>query len=139
MSKLIDIYIDQNADFLATMPPITDNCGNVVDLTYYTVTSQMRRSYTTQFAIQLNVTYPILNDSGLPDPTQGIIILSLPAIETSGLVNTRYVYDIVITDNYQSRPTMRVFEGLAYVNAGVTTNLDTIMISPYVPEDYGGL
>ena len=130
MAKIIDIYVDQGSDFTATFPPVTDNTGSVVDLTNYTVTCQIRRSYATVYAVQFNV-----------DSTQfsaGIITITLPNNETSGLFPTRWIYDVIIQDPINNLVT-KVFEGLATVNPGVSSKPNTTLLTPYIPDDYGGL
>jgi hypothetical protein len=129
VAKILDIYIDQGSDFTATFPPVTDNGGNVVDLTGYTAVCQIRRSYATVFAVQMNIDNTEFSD--------GIITISLPNSETGGLTPTRYVYDVNITDTHGI--VTKVFEGLATVNPGVSSKPNTTLLTPYIPEDYGGL
>lgn len=130
MAKTIDLYIDQGSDFVATFPPVTDNNGRVIDLTGYTVVCQIRRSYATVFAVQL-----VIDSSEFSD---GLITITLPNVETSGLTPTRYVYDVTIQDPTENL-VIKAFEGLATVNPGVSSKPNTTLLSPYVPEDYGGL
>jgi hypothetical protein len=130
MAKVIDIYIDQGSDFTATFPPVTDNVGNIVDLTNYTVVCQIRRSYATVYAVQMTI-----DDSQF---TEGVITITLTNGATSGLFPTRWVYDITIQDPINSI-VVKVFEGLATVNPGVSSKPNTTLLTPYIPEDYGGL
>lgn len=130
MAKVIDIYIDQGSDFTATFPPVTDNTGSILDLTGYTVMCRIRRSYATVYAVQLTV-----DESKF---TEGIVTISLTNNETSGLFPARWVYDVTIQDPVNNLIT-KVFEGLATINPGVTSKPDTTLLTPYVPEDYGGL
>jgi hypothetical protein len=129
MAKSIDLYIDQGSDFLVTLPAVTAANGSVVDLTTYTAVCQIRRSYASLDAVQLVVT--------IPNPSNGIIVLSLVKTETVGLTPTRYVYDVVITD--ANGKATKVFEGLMVVNPGVSGKPNTTLLTPYVPDDYGGL
>lgn len=130
MAKVIDIYIDQGSDFVATFPPVTDNTGNVLDLTGYTVTCRIRRSYATVFAVELTV-----DDAQF---SQGIITITLANLETAGLTPTRWVYDVIIEEPINSTVT-KVFEGLATVNPGVSSKPNTTLLTPYIPDDFGGL
>jgi hypothetical protein len=134
MAKVIDLYIDQGSDFTATFPPVTDNTGSVVDLTGYTAACYIRRSYATEYAVAMTI-----DDSRFDE---GIITIGLSNTETAGLINglimTRWVYDVAITETVTGDVT-KVFEGLATVNPSVTSKPDTILLSPYIPEDYGGL
>lgn len=93
MAINIDLYIDQGSDFSAVLPVVTTNTtdGIPLDLTPYSIQCQIRRSYSTSDAVQINT-------SGSSD---GVITLSLPNIETAGLDPLRYVYDVVIINtNY---------------------------------------
>ena len=129
MSKNLDLYIDQGADFVAVLPPVTDASGTVVDLSLYTAESQIRRSYASKQAIQLvaNVT----------DAGAGVITLSLDHGQTAGLNPLRYVYDVIITAQDATR--IKVYDGLMIVNPGVTDKPNTTLLTPYVPDDYGGI
>jgi hypothetical protein len=129
VAKVIDIYIDQGSDFTATFPPVTDNSGNAVDLTGYTVVCQIRRSYATVYAVQMNIDNSEFSD--------GLITITLPNTETGGLTPTRYVYDVTIRDS--GGLVTKVFEGLATVNPGVSSKPNTTLLTPYIPDDYGGL
>ena len=130
MAKVIDIYIDQGSDFTATFPPVTDNTGNVVDLSGYTAVCQIRRSYATIYAVQMTI-----DDSEF---AEGVITITLDNGETAGLAPTRWVYDITIQDPINST-VVKVFEGLATVNPGVSSKPNTTLLTPYIPDDYGGL
>ena len=130
MSKNLDIYIDQGSDFTATFPPVTNNTGGVVDLTGYIVVCQIRRSYATVYAVQMTV-----DDSQF---TNGIITVTLTNAETSGLASTRWVYDVTVEEPINSI-VVKVFEGLATVNPGVSSKPNTTLLTPYIPDDYGGL
>lgn len=130
MARNIDLYIDQGSDFLATFPPVTDTDGTAIDLTEYTVVSQMRRSYATLYAVQLGI-----DDSEF---STGIITVTLPSDETVGLVPTRYVYDITIQTPSTNIIT-KVYDGLITVNPGVSSKPNSILISPMVPDDWGGI
>lgn len=130
MAQLIDIYIDQGSDFTATFLPVTDLAGHVIDLTNYTVVCQIRRSYATVFAVEL-----VVNSTRF---SEGIITITLPNTQTAGLVSTRWVYDVTIQDPINNLVS-RVFEGLATVNPSVSSKPNTTLLTPYVPDDYGGI
>ena len=130
MAKKIDIYVDQGSDFTATFPPVTDNNGETLDLTDFTAKCMIRRSYATVYAVELTV-----DDSRF---SEGVITITMTNGETSGLVPTRWVYDITIQDPINNT-VVKVFEGLATVNPGVSSKPNTTLLSPYIPEDYGTL
>lgn len=81
------------------------------DLTGYNVSSQMRKwagsSSATNFTAEV----------GFP-ASEGVIILSLTADQTSALKPGRYVYDVVISDEYEYKN--KVIEGMVLVREGVT-------------------
>lgn len=135
MAKSLDLYIDQGSDFLAVLPPVTNPNGSVFNLTGYTAACFIRRSYATPYAV--TVTTDITNSA------QGLIRLKLLAAETSGLQSSvlhtaRWVYDVIVTEISTGIVT-RVFEGLVIINPSVTSKPDSILLTPYIPEDYGGL
>lgn len=129
MAISLDLYVDQGTDWTAILPPVTDTTGTLVDLTTYTAVSQLRRSYTSIYAVQLTVT--------IDSPTTGVIELSLGNTETAGLDPLRYVYDVVIIDSSLNRT--KVFDGLIIVNPGVTDKPNTSLLTPFTPDDWGGL
>ena len=129
MAKNIDLYVDQGADFIAILPPVTDTTGTVVNLTTYTVVSQLRRSYATIQAVQLTAT--------ISNPTGGVITISLNNSETAGLDPLRYVYDVIIIDSSLIRT--KVFDCLIIVNPGVSDKPNTSLLTPFIPDDYGGI
>ena len=129
MAINLDLYIDQGTDWTATLPPVTSASGNVVDLTTYTVASQLRRSYASIYAVQITTT--------VSSPTTGVIALSMVNTETGGLDPLRYVYDVIIIDSSLNRT--KVFDGLIIVNPGVTDKPNTTLLTPYMPDDFGGL
>jgi len=128
MAKSLDIYIDQGADLMANLPPVTDPTGAVLDLTGYTATSQLRRGYASRDAIAFI--------AAISNPTGGIITLTLGNETTAGLAPLRYVYDVMIADN--NGVLTKVFDGLCIVNPGVTGKPITNVILPTIPDDWGG-
>jgi hypothetical protein len=109
MALDVDLYIDQGADFTVQLD-VTAEDGSALDLTGYTVTSQMRRSYYSLTAT--SITSTVLS---APD---GTIQLSLPASATRNLWPARYLYDVAVTSG--SGVVSRVFEGMITVTPGVT-------------------
>lgn len=134
MAKSLDLFIDQGSDFLVQLPPVTQANGTVLNLTGYDVEAFLRRSYTTRYAVQFTAT--------ITNAAQGLITLSLASTETSGLQasvlhTARWVYDVVITA--PNDKVTRVFEGVVVINPSVSAKPSTILLTPYVPEDFGGL
>jgi hypothetical protein len=107
MAIKANLVIDQRTDY-STSINLTDDDGNVVDLTGYTANSQIRKTHTSSSSVSFTTTV-----SG----TQGLIILSLTDTQTANLVPGRYVYDVLITSGSL---TSRILEGIVTVTPGVT-------------------
>jgi len=103
MAAIQNLYIDQGTTFSLAIT-VSDQYGEGMDLTNYTVTSQMRKSY--QSVTTAKTT-----------PLDGILTISLTANQTSAISSGRYVYDIEITSNVE---TVRVLEGIVVINPEVT-------------------
>lgn len=129
MALSLDLYIDQGSDFTTVMPPVTNPDGSVLNLTGYTPSCLIRLSYATVYAVAVN--------AAVTNAVGGIITLSLPNVETAGLNSTRWVYDVIITDG--GGIITKVFEGIVLVNPAVTSKPNTSLLTPYVPDDWGGI
>jgi len=107
MATVSNLVIDQGTTFSLTMQ-LDNEDGSDKDLSNYTVTSQIRKSYysntyTSFTTAKINLT--------------GELTISLTAAETSSLKAGRYVYDIEISS---SEETLRVLEGIVTVTPEVT-------------------
>lgn len=107
MATITNLVVDQGTTFTTTITLTTDD-GSAKDLTDYTVTSQLRKSYYTSTytdftTVKVNLT--------------GEITISLTAAQTSALKAGRYVYDVEIAS---SSETVRVLEGIVTVTPEVT-------------------
>lgn len=107
MATKANLVIDQGATFSADLD-ITDENGDIINLTGYTASSQIRKWYTSskfvEFATAVNTDI-------------GVITLSLTANQTASMTAGRYVYDVEITDNITIS---RIVEGIITVNPNVT-------------------
>jgi hypothetical protein len=103
-----NIIIDQGTSF-ATSIDVTDENGNIVNLTGFTGAAQMRKHYTStaQTAFTVSIT-----------AATGVVALSMSANTTNGLTSGRYVYDCELTDG--SGTVSRLVEGIVTVTPGVT-------------------
>lgn len=108
MAQVQNIYIDQGTTFSFTIA-VSDQYGDVKDLSDYTAASQMRKSFYTNTAIDFT--------ADISSPLDGEVTISLTAEETSAIKAGRYVYDIEIAS---SEETVRVLEGIVVVNPEVT-------------------
>lgn len=107
MAGIQNLVIDQGTTFDLTINVNTDD-GSPTDLTDYTITAQIRKSYYTS-------TYTDFT-TGKVNLT-GEITLSLTPTQTSALKAGRYVYDVEMAAPHE---TVRVMEGIITVTPEVT-------------------
>ena len=107
MSIKTNLTVDQGADFIYNIYLI-DASGNPFDISGYSGNSQIRRTYTSNSYVTMNVA--ITGNTGL-------ISLSMNASTTSNLTYNRYVYDVELANN---NVVSRIVEGFITVNPGVT-------------------
>lgn len=107
MAGIQNLVVDQGTSFEITVNVTLDD-GSEKDLTDYTVSSQIRKSYYTN-------TYT--NFTTAKVDLLGEITLSLTPTQTSALKAGRYVYDVEIAS---SSETVRVLEGIVTVTPEVT-------------------
>jgi hypothetical protein len=110
MALVQALYIDQGADFSTGITLYSDNGITPLNLTGYTFSSQMRKSYASSTATTFACT--------VPNPTTGQVILTLTANQTGALKAGRYLYDIEMVDvtTYRTRPV----EGVVIVSPQIT-------------------
>ena len=109
MAAFTEITIEQGATFSTTVN-VEDAYYNPVDLTGYTASSQMRKSYYSSTAYNITAT--------VTGTSNGEITISMTAANTSSLTPGRYVYDLIIDDG--ANTVTRVVEGIATVLPSVT-------------------
>jgi hypothetical protein len=107
MATVHNITIDQGTTFSLTID-LTNDDGTEKDLSAYTASAQMRKSYYTS-------TYTAFTTAKV-DLT-GELTISLTAEQTSNIKSGRYVYDIEIA---RSAETLRILEGIVTVTPEVT-------------------
>ena len=106
-----NIIINSDADYLKQFTA-KDNTGTVIDLTGYTLASQLRKTY----ASSASTTFaPVIVSA-----TLGTFTLALTDVQTATgtLERGRHVYDVTITDG--SGDITRIQEGIATVSPSVT-------------------
>lgn len=106
-----NLIINSGSDFSQSFTLEGNDSNSTFDLTNYTVASQMRKwagssSYTSFSTVVVN------------PPSEGQILLTLTSEQTKNLKSGRYIYDVVITDNYGLKT--RVIEGNILVREGAT-------------------
>lgn len=108
MATKVNLVIDQGTTF-ETVLTLSDDDGNIYDLSNSTAASQIRKSYSSSLTAQFTTSI---------DEELGEITLSLTPTQTSNIVAGRYVYDVEVTDNATN--VVRVVEGIVTVNPQVT-------------------
>ena len=109
MAAFSEITIEQGATFNSTVS-VEDVYGTPVNLTGYTTSSMMRKSYQSLTAITITAT--------ITGTANGEITLTIPASNTATISPGRYVYDVIVTDSINT--VTRVVEGIATVLPSVT-------------------
>lgn len=107
MAAVHNLYIDQGADFSAEIG-IYDDSNLPWNLTGYTGSAKIKKSYYSSTSVNFNVTVN----------ANGTVSLSLPSSTTITLEQGRYLYDVVIASNAGVKT--RVIEGIVTINPGVT-------------------
>ena len=110
MAAYSEITIEQGANLTSTIT-VNDTQGDAVNLTTYSASSQLRKSYYSSSANTLTAT--------ITGNANGQITLSMTAANTAALTPGRYVFDLVITNSVDNSVT-RVIEGTAIVLPSVT-------------------
>lgn len=109
MAIIANLFIDQGTDFSVTVD-VTDSAGAILDLSGYTASAQIRKTYTSSSASA--------SFSTSISELAGQVTLSLTDTQTAGLSGGRYVYDLNIESSGGVKT--RVIEGQAIVTPGVT-------------------
>ena len=110
MAAYSEITIEQGANLTSTIT-VNDTQGDAVNLTTYSASSQLRKSYYSSSANTITAT--------ITGNANGQITLSMTAANTAALTPGRYVFDLVITNSVDNSVT-RVIEGTAIVLPSVT-------------------
>jgi hypothetical protein len=106
----VDQYMEQGSTF-STQLNLTDDYGSPYNLSNFTVYSSAKKSYTTS-----NVAMTFTTT--ITDVNNGIVTLSLDAPTTANVPYGKYVYDVILKDQYNV--TSRILEGQIFVSPGVT-------------------
>jgi hypothetical protein len=110
MASILNQIIDQGSTWSKQITVYQTDGTTVQNLTGYTVSSQLRKNYTSTAYTTINAT----NNS----PTNGIIVMSLTAVQTAALKSGRYVYDLQIAA--ADGTVTRVIEGVITFRPEVT-------------------
>lgn len=106
-----NLIINAGADFNQTFTLEGSLSNSAINLTDYTIESKIRKWSGSSTATTFTV-------SKIAPYSSGKVELSLTSTQTSNLKPGRYVYDVLITNNYGIKT--RVIEGMVLVTEGVT-------------------
>jgi hypothetical protein len=115
MASIADLYIDAGTSY-STVINVTGDDGFPLDMENLEIKAQLRRHNYSATAIDF-----ITQIVG-----PGQITLNLPAETTELLKNSRYLYDVIITD--PNGVVTRVVEGIVFVNPQVTKRIVPLVI-----------
>ena len=109
MATVSNLFVDAGANYSNIITVAASN-GQPLDLTGYTVASQMRKSY--QSSTAYNFTASVYNAA------TGKVRLQLSATQSSAIPAGRWLYDVEITS--PSGTKTRVVEGIVTVSPQIT-------------------
>jgi hypothetical protein len=109
LASIANIFIDAGANYSKTIT-VSSNSGGPLDLTGYTVKSQIRKSYTSTTAYNFT--------ASVYDVVGGKIRLELTSTQTGAIPPGRYLYDVEITSPSDRKN--RVVEGIVTVTPEIT-------------------
>ena len=110
MASILNQVIDQGATFSKQITVYETDGTTVQNLTGYTVTSQLRKNYTSTAKVTILAT-------AQEPQTDGKIVMSLTADQTAGMKSGRYVYDLQIQKGVEVK---RIVEGVITIRPEVT-------------------
>jgi len=111
MAAYVELYVDQGTTFNNVINITDDLTNDYVNVSGYTVTSQLRRSYYSA-SPSANITCSIT------DAPNGEITLSMTAANTALIKAGRYLFDVRTVD--RASITSRIVEGIITITPRVT-------------------
>jgi len=111
MASILNQIIDQGSTFSKQITVYETDGTTIQNLTGYTVSSKLRKIYT-------STAYTTILSTLQTPATGGVIVMSLTAVETAALKSGRYVYDLQITA--ADTTVTRVLEGVITIRPEVT-------------------
>jgi hypothetical protein len=109
MATISNLYVDAGATY-SNIISVTAANGQALDLTGYSVASQMRKSYQSSTAYAFT--------ASVYDAVRGKIRLQLTSTQSEAVPAGRWLYDVEITS--PSGTKTRVVEGIVTVNPQIT-------------------
>ena len=109
MATVANIFVDQGSDYSNIITVAASN-GQTLDLSGYTVASQMRKSYTSSTSYAFT--------ASIYNAAQGKVRIQLTAVQSEAIPPGRYLYDLEVTSSGGARK--RVVEGIVTVTPQIT-------------------
>ena len=108
---ILNQEIDQGSTFSKQITVYETDGSTIQNLTGYTAASQIHKNYT-------STAYTTILATIQTPATNGVIVMSLTAVQTAALKSGRYVYDLQITA--ADTTVTRVLEGIITIKPEVT-------------------
>ena len=109
MATVANIFIDQGSDYSNIVTVTTPN-GQPLNLTGFTVASQMRKSYSSSVSYNFN--------ASIFNALLGRVRLQLTSAQSEAIPPGRYLYDVEVTSPNNIKT--RVVEGIATITPQIT-------------------
>ena len=109
-SYVVNLVINQNADFSEIFNLEDPNSNSALNLTGYSAFSQMRKHSSSSNYVSLN--------ASIYNAPLGQVRVGLTTVQTKNLKPGRYIYDVIVTNN--SGISQRLIEGMVLVKEGAT-------------------
>lgn len=106
MALKANLVIDQGTTFASSIEVLDEN-DNAIELQNYVARGQMRKTYTSNNAVDFTTT-----------TSTGILVISLTAGQTANITAGRYVYDVELVDSQNT--VVRILEGIVTITPEVT-------------------
>lgn len=111
MASITNLYVDQGSDY-DTVITVNASTGLPLNLSNYTVISQLRKSFDSTLAYDFTAAVT-------GSPTEGRIRLTMAAAYSATIPAGRWMYDVLIVNN-ETNATRRVVEGIVIINPRVS-------------------
>ena len=111
MAAYVELYVDQGTTFNNIINVTDDLTNDYINVSGYTVRSQLRRSYYSANA-SANI------NCSITDAPNGEITLSMTAGTTANIKGGRYLFDVETTD--VSNTKTRILEGTLTITPRIT-------------------